>query len=426
MFQNKIGLKYSSQGWVLVLINIIGPYEILDKIGHGGMGVVYRAIHKKIEKEVAIKAIPPQLSQDSKTRKRFLNEARLQAKLSHPNIVNVINYIESEDSIYLIMEYVKGETLEERIKREGFLEPEKAVEISEKILDALEYLHNKGIVHRDLKPSNIMFTQNGRVKVTDFGISKLVGKKGLTTTMLAGSYTYLSPEEITGQGTTYSSDIYSYGVTLYQMLAGKVPFDYDSEYRIMKAHLEEKPKDIRKHNPKVPFKLSMSVLKAISKDPKSRYKTPAEFKEKLLESLTSEKFYFDFLTLKNYSELIGSKLKPLGLRAVPIAVFFIFIFASVFLFFRKPEESTANFARDIKAESIEKKSANIISNELFLNSNPKLSSYESFSPERLIELSGPDEIAADKTKKRKYIKKRRKAPQTDSVVDLDNKWKIRK
>lgn len=393
------------------------------------MGVVYRAIHRKIEKEVAIKAIPPQLSSDSHIRKRFLNEARLQAKLSHPNIVNVINYLESDESIYLIMEYIKGETLEERIKRMGSLKPEIAVEISEKILDALQYLHNKGIVHRDLKPSNIMFTENDTVKVTDFGISKLVGKKGLTTTILAGSYTYLSPEEITGQGTTYFSDIYSFGITLYQMLAGKVPFDYDSQYRIMKAHLEEKPKDLRKYNSNIPFKLSMSVLKAISKDPKNRYKTPSEFKSKLVDSLNSDRFHFDFLILKKYAEYFREKLKPMGLRTIPILIFIFLLSSSVFLFFRKTEESTANFVSNLTEATSKDDSTGIIDENLFFNSDPKLSSYNSLSPENLIEISNSNsDIQSDNINRRKLLRK--KSSKGNSQINISNdpndKWKIRK
>lgn len=328
----------------------IGPYKIIETVGHGGMGVVYKAIHEKIEQTVAIKAIPPYYSQDSYIRKKFLNEAKLQARLSHPNIVNVINYIESEESIFLVMEYVKGETLEQRIKRVGFIPHEKAIDISEKILDALQYLHNKGIVHRDLKPSNIMFTEDDVVKVTDFGISKLIGQKGLTTTILAGSYTYISPEEITGQGTTYFSDIYSFGITLYHMLTGRVPFDYDTEYRVMKAHLEEKPKDLRKFNKQIPFRLSIVVLKSISKEQKNRYKTPEEFKLKLLNSTTLKRQKMDFYFVRDIADNLFSRLKKPDINMVPVAIVFLLIISILFISFRDTGISSQNIAADISEE----------------------------------------------------------------------------
>ncbi|MGH7884076.1 MAG: serine/threonine-protein kinase [Thermodesulfobacteriota bacterium] len=409
------------------MINVIGPYEILDKIGHGGMGVVYRAVHRKIEKEVAIKAIPPQLSQDCEIRRRFLNEAKLQAGLTHPNIVNVINYLESEDSIYLVMEYVNGETLEQKIKREGFIKPDEAVRISEKILDALQYLHNKGIVHRDLKPSNIMFTENGIVKVTDFGISKLIGKKGLTTTILAGSYTYMSPEEIIGQGTTYYSDIYTFGVTLYQMLTGKVPFDYDTEYRVMKAHLEEKPKDLRKHNANITSRLSLSVLRAISKQPNNRYKSPAEFKSKLQDALSSKGFSFDAFILKNYFDSISQRLMAINFGKVPILIFFLLLISSFFLLFRDAENSTANLAVNTLASSEEK---NLIDGNMFLNINPELSSADNYSSQLLFQNLKNSDVLQETKKSvaKKGINSKKKAVTFPSLKQnqTTNEWKIRK
>ena len=309
----------------------IGQYQILEKIGHGGMGLVYKGIHKKIEKIVAIKALSPQLSEDPKMKERFINEAKLQAKLSHPNIVNIINYIEHEDNIYLIMEYVDGETLENKLKREGALPYEEAVEISVDILEALNYLHSKGIVHRDLKPSNIIFSESGIVKITDFGISKLIGNKGVTTTALAGSYIYMSPEEIKGEGTTYLSDIYSFGIMLYQMITGNVPYYYDSQYKLMKAHLEEKPIHPIKIKNNIPSKLSESVIKAISKNPQIRFKTPEELKMELKESILNRSFF----------ELAYKKLSERKSVALSLAVLLIFFILSITLF-NKTDITTAS------------------------------------------------------------------------------------
>ena len=313
----------------------IGQYQILEKIGHGGMGVVYKAIHKKIEKIVAIKALSPQLSEDLKMRERFINEAKLQAKLSHPNIVNIINYIESEDNVYLIMEYVDGETLESKLKREGAIPYEEAVEISVDILEALNYLHSKGIVHRDLKPSNIMFSESGLVKITDFGISKLIGNKGVTTTALAGSYIYMSPEEIKGEGTTYLSDIYSFGIMLYQMITGNVPYYYDSQYKLMKAHLEEKPIHPIKIKSDIPSGLSESVIKAISKNPEVRFKTPLELKNELQDSILNRSFF----------ELAYKKISERKSVALSLAVLLIFFVLSITLF-NNTQVTTASVKTD--------------------------------------------------------------------------------
>lgn len=310
----------------------IGPYKIIEKIGLGGMGVVYKAEHEKIGQIVAIKAIPPYNSEDSYIRNKFLNEARLQARLSHPNIVNIINYIESDDSIFLVMEYINGKTLEERIKSDGCIPCEEAVQISEKLLDALQYLHDRGIVHRDLKPSNIMFTDNGTVKVTDFGISKMVDQKGVTTTILAGSYTYMSPEEITGECTTYFSDIYSYGITLYNMLCGKPPFEYDTEYRIMKAHLEEKPADLRKHNSRIPGRLSKAVIKSISKDPLKRYNSPSEFKSGLVNSMNPDGFNPDFYFLSRIADITLPDLNKIRVSYKRAALVFLIFLIPVVAF----------------------------------------------------------------------------------------------
>ena len=217
---------------------IVGPYKIVKKIAFGGMGVVYKGIHTKLEQEVAIKVLSPQFSSNQIMKSKFLSEAKIQAQLSHPNVVNIMNYIEDEDETYLIMEYIDGETLEDLLERKSKLSIEESIIISKGILSALSYMHSKGLVHRDIKPSNIMFNKEGTVKVTDFGITKLIGDDKNTKTGLVGSYTYMSPEQILGEEVCIQSDIYSFGITMFRMVTGKVPFKGNTEYSIMKGHLE--------------------------------------------------------------------------------------------------------------------------------------------------------------------------------------------
>ncbi|HWP92288.1 MAG TPA: serine/threonine-protein kinase [Thermodesulfobacteriota bacterium] len=255
----------------------VGSYRLLEKIGQGGMGIVYKGIHITLEQEVAIKVLSPQFSEDPNMRKRFIKEARIQAKFSHPNVVNLLNYVEEEDEVFLIMEFVNGETLEKRLRRENALAIEEAVSISSSVLQALDFMHSKGVIHRDIKPSNIMFTESGLVKVTDFGIAKVIGEKALTKTGLVGTFRYMSPELILGEETSVASDVYSFGITFYEMLTGTVPFNSDSEYKIMKGHLEEKPLPPWEINNKVSRKLGKVILKALAKNPEDRYENVRDF-----------------------------------------------------------------------------------------------------------------------------------------------------
>jgi len=260
----------------------IDAYRILEKIGQGGMGIVYKAVHTKLEQEVAIKVLSPEFSHDPAMRERFVKEAKIQARFSHASVVNILNYIEQAGNIYLVMEFVPGETLEHLLRRGGGVPPERAVSICLGVLDALDFMHSKGVIHRDIKPGNIMFTERGDVKVTDFGIAKMVGEKGQTRTgMRIGTLWYMSPEQIKGGNASVVSDIYALGATLYQMVAGKVPFGGNSEYAVMKGHLEEKPVPPWEINSAVSKDLGRIILKALHKDPGSRYQTAGEFADDL-------------------------------------------------------------------------------------------------------------------------------------------------
>jgi serine/threonine-protein kinase len=213
----------------------IGPYIIQEKLGEGGMGVVYKGIHKDIEQTVAIKVLYPQYAKDENFRERFKREAKVQAKLHHPNVVNILNYLEDEDgNMYIVMEYVGGGSLEDKM-RTGKISLSDSVSVIIQVLNALSYMHSNGIIHRDIKPSNIMFADS-IVKVSDFGIAKPMSDKGLTKTgAIVGTVWYMAPEIIKGEIPTPASDLYAVGVILYQLLTGRTPFygrtDFEVSFR---------------------------------------------------------------------------------------------------------------------------------------------------------------------------------------------------
>lgn len=261
----------------------IGSYLIQEKIGEGGMGVVYKAVHTQIDQVVAIKAIYPQYAKDKNFKERFRREAKVQAKLHHPNVVNILNYIEDDEgNIYIVMEYINGGTLENKIAQRK-LTLDEIVSITVQVLNALSYMHSNGIIHRDIKPSNIMFS-DGFVKVSDFGIAKPAEDKGLTRTgTIMGTVWYMAPEIIQGRQASYSSDLYAVGVMLYQMLTGKAPFFGKTDFEIMKAHLEKEPPSIRELNPNLPEGIDTIVRKALAKRPEERFSNAEEFKKSLLD-----------------------------------------------------------------------------------------------------------------------------------------------
>ncbi|MBZ0263489.1 serine/threonine protein kinase, partial [bacterium] len=236
-------------------VPMITGYEIDRKLGSGGMGEVYLAHYFKLDRTVAIKVLASNLSDDPSIRARFQNEAKLMAKLSHPNIVQLYDILEDGQNLALVMEYIEGRTLDTIIGQEvGPIPEEQALPIFRQIADAVNYAHLKGIIHRDLKPANILVTPANHVKITDFGIAKIAGSRNLTRTgTRMGTLFYMSPEQVEGKEVDFSADIYALGMTLYEMLAGKMPLkDHDtSDFAIMESILRKELPDPRTYYPHI-------------------------------------------------------------------------------------------------------------------------------------------------------------------------------
>lgn len=259
---------------------VIDNYKVISILGEGGMGVVYKVLDMKLERFVALKILNTQSLTNPQFIERFKREAKNQAKLTHPNIVPVYGFTEDAGFLGIAMEYVEGETVEKLIYRTRHVPVREALEIVKQVLAGVGYAHQKGFIHRDMKPSNIIINKEGIVKIMDFGISKSIFEKGITKTgAKIGTVLYMSPEQIKAEEPTRQSDIYSIGVTLYEMLTGKAPFDYGTEYEIMEAHLKKMPTRVSVTLNSIPPEVDKIVSKAMEKIPQKRYNDCAEFSE---------------------------------------------------------------------------------------------------------------------------------------------------
>lgn len=226
-------------------------YTVLESLGEGGMGAVYRGVHEKLGQEVAIKIMDPLLAKNPDLRERFLSEARIQVHLRHPGIVQLLNADFDGDQVCLILELVRGLSLDHVLAKRGYLPVDEALKIFTQVLSALGYAHKRNVVHRDIKPSNLIIEADGTTRITDFGIAKVLGDIRLTKTGTAmGSAAYMSPEQVLGKkDIDHRSDIYSLGVTFFEILTGSLPFggkksDTENDFLIKKAHVEQSPPDV--------------------------------------------------------------------------------------------------------------------------------------------------------------------------------------
>ena len=261
-------------------------YEILDKIGTGGMANVYKAKCHRLNRLVAIKVLKQEYSDDKKFVDKFRAEAQSAAGLSHPNIVNVYDVGEDDGLHYIVMELIEGITLKSFIERKGSLEIREATGIAIQIAMGMEAAHDNHIIHRDIKPQNIIISKEGKVKVTDFGIAKAASSNTITSNAM-GSVHYISPEQARGGYSDEKSDIYSLGVTLYEMLSGKVPFTGDSTVSVALAHIQEDAIPLRTLTPEVPASLDRIVQKCMQKKPERRYMSASALIEDLKQSLVN-------------------------------------------------------------------------------------------------------------------------------------------
>ena len=260
---------------------IAGKYRIIEEIGRGGMGVVYKAQDLKLKRCVALKFLPPHLMDFSELKERFLIEAQAAAALSHPNICVIYEVGESEERPYIAMEYVEGETLRDRLKN-GALAAEEALRIAGQIAAGLAEAHGKGIIHRDIKSANIMVTKKGQAKVMDFGLAKLRGGSSLTKSQTTlGTVAYMSPEQARGEELDHRTDLWSLGVVLYEMLAGELPFNGDHDQTVIHAILHKEPKRLDKIRPGLPPGLGRIAFQALTKYPDGRYQTMEDFRNDL-------------------------------------------------------------------------------------------------------------------------------------------------
>ena len=246
-------------------------YEILERIGGGGMADVYKAHDKILDRVVAVKILHAQLAGDKEFLEKFQMEAQGAARLSHPNIVNIYDVGVEDGMHYIVMEYVDGETLKDKITREGHLSIPESLKIAKEIAEALSHAHKNNLVHCDVKPHNILVMQDGRVKVADFGIARAVTSTTMTYNgNVVGSVHYFSPEQAKGTKITPKSDVYSLGVVLYEMLTGHLPFTGETTVSVALKHLQDQPRSIRSIDAQIPAVVEAIVFKAMSKDPNDR------------------------------------------------------------------------------------------------------------------------------------------------------------
>ena len=269
---------------------IDGRYQIIRTIGEGGMANVYLAYDTILDREVAVKILRGDLANDEKFVKRFQREAKAASSLNHPNIVEMYDVGEDDGNYFIVMEYVNGKTLKSLIKKRGGLSLSEVIDIMLQLTDGIACAHDSYLIHRDLKPQNVMIFEDGRVKITDFGIAVALNSAELTqTNSVMGSVHYLPPEQANGSGATIKSDIYSLGILMYELLTGKLPFKGDNAVEIALKQMRDKIPSIREKNPNIPQSVENIVLKACAKNPKNRYDSAAQMHDDLATCLSEER-----------------------------------------------------------------------------------------------------------------------------------------
>lgn len=314
-------------------------YEIITRIGGGGMALVYKGLDLLLNRHVAIKVLRQQFVHDEEFIHRFRREAQSAASLSHPNVVSIYDVGQEGDTHYIVMEYVEGHNLNEIIKEKAPMQVEEAVHIASQICDALDHAHHNEIIHRDIKPHNILIGKNGRVKVTDFGIARAVTSSTITQTgSVVGSVHYFSPEHAKGVATGTKSDLYSLGIVLYQMLTGQLPFLGESPISVALKHLQDEFEEPRKVNKLIPQSVENIILKSMRKNPQERYQSALEMLRDLETCLSPDRLHEAKVTFDDDADADADDQKT---RVVPAI---------------RPEQKTAkpgaSASREPKKESL--------------------------------------------------------------------------
>lgn len=269
---------------------IDGRYQIIRTIGEGGMANVYLAYDTILDREVAVKILRGDLAGDEKFVKRFQREAKAASSLNHPNIVEMYDVGEDDGNYFLVMEYVDGRTLKSLIKKRGALSLTETVDIMLQLTSGIAHAHDSYLIHRDIKPQNVLILEDGRAKITDFGIAIALNSAELTqTNSVMGSVHYLPPEQANGSGASIKSDVYSLGILMYELLTGKLPFKGENAVEIAIKQMKEQIPSLKAQNPAIPQSIENIVLKACAKNPKNRYDSVNEMHEDLKVALSEEK-----------------------------------------------------------------------------------------------------------------------------------------
>jgi serine/threonine-protein kinase len=262
---------------------IAGNFKILEEIGEGGMGKVYKGVDMMLDREVAIKVLRPELVSQPHLVERFRSEAMTLAKLNHPNIALLYAFFQQEQHFFMVLEFVRGETLDKRIRRTGLLAYDQALRVFLLTLEAIGYAHSMGVVHRDIKPNNIMTNESQDVKVMDFGIARVLGSERMTREgSMIGTPEYMAPEQIRGHEVDPRTDIYALGILLYEMLTGRLPFMSQNQFELMRAHIEQPPPSPRGYAPHLPESMERIMLQALAKRKEDRFASAYELRDAIL------------------------------------------------------------------------------------------------------------------------------------------------
>jgi serine/threonine protein kinase/tetratricopeptide (TPR) repeat protein len=323
----------SSQRDLIIGSIIAGRYQVIEKLGKGGMGEVYKVLDKEINEKVALKLLNPNVADDEKTIERFRSELKYARQISHRNVCRMYDLNKEEESYYITMEYVAGEDLKGSIRRMGPLHPAKAVFIAKQVCEGLAEAHRLGIVHRDLKPQNIMIDGEGNARIMDFGIARSLKTKGITETgVIIGTPEYMSVEQVEGKEVDHRSDLYSLGIILYEMLTSALPFNGDTPLSVALKHKTDWPSDPREINPQIPEDLSRLIFKCLEKDREKRFESAEEL---ICELDQIEKDFSTTQTLQSPIKPSTSKEITLTVKRekllIPALIFAAMVIAGVFV-----------------------------------------------------------------------------------------------